>query len=306
VILAAGLTPAWQQIMRFERLLPGEVNRALEARWCASGKVLNVGIALAHLHVPAITLAPLGGQAREPVDREFAAFGADAHWIDVAHPTRVCTTALDLATNRATELVENAGPMTSAELAQFAHAFGELAAGAQVAILTGSLPDSAPANLYHDLLGAVNCPVLLDVRGPELLAALPRRPFLAKPNREELARTLAQDLSDDASLLQAMRKLNERGAEWVLVTSGARPAWVAHGGCCWRIEACPVTAVNPIGSGDCLAAGIAWGLTRGEAPLDAIRLGIAAAAENVGQLLPGRIDPARVLQRRDAVSMAVV
>ena len=27
MIIAAGLTPAWQTVMRFERLTPGEVNR---------------------------------------------------------------------------------------------------------------------------------------------------------------------------------------------------------------------------------------------------------------------------------------
>ena len=39
MIVAAGLTPAWQQILRFDALRLGEVNRAVEAHWCASGKV---------------------------------------------------------------------------------------------------------------------------------------------------------------------------------------------------------------------------------------------------------------------------
>ena len=60
VILAAGLTPAWQQILVFERFSPGEVNRATQAVWCASGKVLNVGCALHHLRGN-VTAAMLGG-----------------------------------------------------------------------------------------------------------------------------------------------------------------------------------------------------------------------------------------------------
>ncbi|HEV3138440.1 MAG TPA: PfkB family carbohydrate kinase, partial [Pirellulales bacterium] len=59
--------------------------------------------------------------------------------------------------------------------------------------------------------------------------------------------------------------------------------------------------VNPIGSGDCLAAGIGWGLARGMEPLAAIRLGIAAAAENVQQLLPARLDPEKVLARTESI-----
>jgi fructose-1-phosphate kinase PfkB-like protein len=58
-----------------------------------------------------------------------------------------------------------------------------------------------------------------------------------------------------------------------------------------------VETVNPIGSGDCLAAGIAYGTARGLPPLEAIRLGIAAAAENAASLLPGHIEPASVERR---------
>ena len=61
MILSAGLTPAWQQIMVFDRLRPGEVNRACEVVWCGSGKVLNAGLAMHHLGGPSLTLAPLGG-----------------------------------------------------------------------------------------------------------------------------------------------------------------------------------------------------------------------------------------------------
>ena len=45
MILSAGLTPAWQQILVFDGFRYGEVNRAAEAVWCASGKVFNAGIA---------------------------------------------------------------------------------------------------------------------------------------------------------------------------------------------------------------------------------------------------------------------
>jgi sugar/nucleoside kinase (ribokinase family) len=52
--------------------------------------------------------------------------------------------------------------------------------------------------------------------------------------------------------------------------------------------------VNPIGCGDCLAAGLAIGLNRGQSLKEAVRLGMAAAADNVTQLQPARLDPQRV------------
>ena len=64
MILTAGLTPAWQQILLFDSFRQGEVNRAREAHWCTSGKVFNAGIAAHHLDASSRTLAPVGGSAR--------------------------------------------------------------------------------------------------------------------------------------------------------------------------------------------------------------------------------------------------
>ena len=66
----------------------------------------------------------------------------------------------------------------------------------------------------------------------------------------------------------------------------------------YRFHPLPVEkVVNPIGCGDAMAAAIAWATRQGLGVVEAVRLGIAAAAENLRQLLPCRFDPARVRQR---------
>ena len=289
MILAAGLTPAWQQIMRFSQLRLGEVNRAAEVHWCASGKVINVGMALAALGVPSQTLSPAGGWSGEAIKSEFERRGLAAVWTPTQTPTRVCTTLLqeDGAT---TELVENAAPMTDDERVDFLAKYHRVVEQAEMVVLTGSLPRGTPTTIYRDLLERTRCPAVLDVRGSELLAALPCRPRVVKPNREELAMTVNRPLSDKASVLSAMRELTERGAQSVIVTQGKTAVWVMQGADVWELTPPEVTSVvNPIGCGDCLAAGVAWGLARGDALIDAVRLGMAAASENVTQLLPARL-----------------
>ena len=88
-ILSAGLTPAWQQIMVFDRLRPGEVNRAREAVWCGSGKVLNAGLAAHHLGGPSLTLAPLGGPPLAEIEREFAGIASNIHFEDHLEDGRI-------------------------------------------------------------------------------------------------------------------------------------------------------------------------------------------------------------------------
>lgn len=302
MILAAGLTPAWQHILRFDTLRWGEVNRAAEAHWCASGKVCNAGIALAQLGADCRLLTPLGDEVMERARRELTGLGVKPALINALLPTRVCTTLIDSASGEVTELVENARPLSSRCLMEFYREYAELAPQAELVVLSGSLPAETPVTFYRELLAVTPGRAVLDARGPELLAALECRPWLVKPNREELARTLDRSLDDEPSLLAGMRELNDRGAQWVVISEGKRAVWVSSAEAAYRLQPLMVEqVVNPIGCGDCLAAGIAWAASQGHDVLQAVRIGIAAAAQNAAQLLPGRINARQALAEAEKV-----
>lgn len=303
MILAAGLTPAWQHILRFDDLRLGHVNRAAETHWCASGKVCNAGIALAQLGAECHLLTPLGDEIMERAWRELIGLGVKPSIINAQQPTRVCTTLIDSASGEVTELVENARPLSSWCLMEFYHEYAQLAPHAELVVLSGSLPAETPATFYRELLAITPGRAVLDARGPELLAALELRPFVIKPNREELASTLGRKLDDESSLWSAMRELNDRGAQWVVITESARAVWVSSTESVYRVQPLSVEhVINPIGCGDCLAAGLAWSLSRGDDVPQAVRIGIAAAAQNAEQLLPGRINAQRTLELAERVN----
>jgi 1-phosphofructokinase family hexose kinase len=290
MILSAGLTPAWQQILVFDRFEPGQVNRAREAVWCASGKVLNAGIAAHCLGGPSRTLAMVGGPPAHEIEAEFAELGVPRRWMQSAASTRVCTTILDRGSGTMTELVENGRPVTAEELDAFRHAYADEVSGADVVVLIGSLPTGTPDTLYRQLLEYTGCPVVLDFRGQGLLSVLDLAPYVVKPNREELAKTVEHSLDTDSELIAAMQSLNRRGAQWVVVTQGAGAAWVSSLSEVYRVIPPAIDeVVNPIGSGDALAATIAWATRAGWPLPEAVRLGVAAAAQNVRQLLPCRL-----------------
>jgi len=295
MILAAGLTPTWQQIYSFDRFCAGEVNRATQVARCASGKVLNVGIALNQLGAESRVLSMVGRSDREAMDREFEAMKVSVRWSETVAPTRTCTSILDQQSSTITELVENAGVVTAEELAEFRAAFVEEAGAANFVVLTGSLPAGATASFHRDLLEDVHCDVLLDTRGEELLLALEHRPLVVKPNREELAATFGASLAGEEDLHGAMAELNRRGAQWVVVSEGGRAVWVRGGGQLYRLDPPQLArVVNPIGCGDVLAAGIATALVRGDDALDAARFGMTAASESAVNLLPARFDALRI------------
>jgi tagatose 6-phosphate kinase len=280
VILSAGLSPAWQQILVFDSFRYGQVNRAREALWCSSGKVFNAGIAAHHLGGPSLTLATVGGPPLAEIDREFDELGVPHRWVRTESATRVCTTLLDRSTDTITELVENGRPLRPQEVRDFRRAYGEEAARAGAAVIIGSLPVGTPRSLYRDLMQATPCPAVLDFRGEGLLSVL----------------------DHDADLLAAMQSLNGHGARWVVVTQGGGPVWLTSDAKIYRLHPLPVEKlVNPIACGDAMAATIAWATRQGRDIVDAVRLGMAAAAENLRQLLPARIDPQEVMTRAEQV-----
>lgn len=292
MILSAGLTPAWQQILSFESFGVGEVNRAAEAVWCASGKVFNAGIATHHLGGPSLTLAPVGGPAAAAIEAELDSLGVPHHLISTASATRVCTTILDRASGTMTELVENGRPMSEAELATYLDHYAALVAEASAVVLIGSLPAGTPHTYYRQLMERTACPAVLDFRGEGLLSVLDLEPLLVKPNREELAVTAGRPLETDDDLVAAMRALNDRGARHVLVSQGPGAVWLTGECGVWRLEPPRIAdVVNPIGCGDSMAATIAWAHLRGEPMLDAAKLAIAAAGQNCRKLLPCRLNP---------------
>ena len=302
MIVAAGLSPAWQQIILLDRLRQGEVNRARQVQWCASGKVLNVAVALAHLGANSRVVTLLGGPPKPLIERQLSSFGIEHDSVEGHWATRICTTIVE-QDGQATELVESAGPVTAAESEAFVSAFHERSRDATSVVLSGSIGRWTQPGIYRDLLVNTSASAILDIRGPELLEALHARPLLVKPNREELSQTLGRSLESDAELQRAMRELIDRGASWVVVTHGKNPAWVASQDQFFRMKPPRVEPINPIGSGDCMAAAIAWALEAGKAPLDAVRLGIAAGAENARELLPARLDPQRVLSLAEQVQL---
>lgn len=292
MILVAGLSPAWQQILAFDQFQLGQVNRAAECHWCASGKVLNVGIAAHHLAAETTVLTLLGGKTGELAREDCERLGVPLIAIPSATPTRVCTTLVDRGTGTITELVENAAPVTLEELSRFETEYRTLVQHASVVVLTGSLPAGIPVTFYRDLLRESSVPAILDVRGPELLAALPLHPWLVKPNREELGKTFPE--ADKHDLTAALGNLIEFGAEHALITQGGESLHLKHAGGHQEFQPPSIRVVNPIGCGDSLAAGIAVARAQGESVEQAIRWGMAAAAANAAELLPARFQLAKV------------
>lgn len=310
-ILVAGLTPADQKTLVFDDLRLDRVNRAAEVHWSLSGKPVNVAVGVAHLGAEHLLLTQLGGERFDRFEAELAKLGVRSRLIWSQTPTRCCTTLIDRAAGTVTELVENSPRIGDSEMVDFLCLFSTALESAGIVVLSGTLPQRCPADIYARAL-ALERPaskIIADLQGETLLRLLEHKPFLVKPNREELAATLDRNLDSENGLWNAMRELNRRGAQWVLVTDGPRTVRLSSETEAYRFEPVAVPKdkiVNPIGCGDSMTAAIAWSLHRGGDVFEAVKLGMAASTANLKQMFPARLDRLEIVETAKEISFAPV
>jgi tagatose 6-phosphate kinase len=234
--------------------------------------------------------------------------GVPAAFTKVEPQTRLCTTVIDKAAGTVTELVEESAPVDPADYVglfrtctRLIHTGGaKFPRPARVCVLSGSLTPGGDLEVYPDVIDYVTGlggHAILDTRGKALKHALRCDRFTVKLNRQELAETVGEPLGTDDRLKAAMRDVCPDGGS-VLVTMGGDGAVAWDGQQFWHIPAPSVKAVNPIGSGDAFAAGLAVARTRDLPPPEAYALAAACGAANALHPRAGYVDPKQVERLR--------
>ena len=91
-------------------------------------------------------------------------------------------------------------------------------------------------------------------------------------------------ISDQASLIAASDMLLSRGVAAVVITLGARGAFLAERGRIELIEACEVNAIDTTAAGDVFNGALAVALGERKSLHDAVRFANAAAALSVTKI----------------------
>lgn len=290
-ILIVCLTPALQHTLWLDGFEKNKVNRAGRFEISAGGKGINIARNLVQLDKPGHLLTMLGGHTGEAVKECFKKDNITFQHVSCENDTRICMTLLDRDKSQ-TEIVEESPEVHHAEVQNTEQYYKSLLPQSEFVILSGTVPSGFSDMIYKtlsDLAVKRSLSVMIDGSGPLLRYALSSRPFLVKPNKEELQKTLGQKIDSEQVLLKAMKQLVKEGAQNVLVTDGSPAAWLFVGDDFFKISSPLLEVVNPIGSGDAIAAGIASRLVQGETLLSATKFGMACGAVNVLTELAGNI-----------------
>lgn len=299
--LVVCLNPTLQMTFRLDALAPGQVNRVRSHRLDLAGKGANTARILRQLGENSVHLTQAGGQHLETFLKLAAEDGIIMRHVLGDIEIRHCYTLLDTAARTTTEIVEP-GSEVSPDLEEGVRAeYLALLSRAHTVIISGSRAPGFSDALYPWMVEAAHSyglGVVLDIRGDDLVNALPHRPSVVKINANEFSSTFLEEPVPEETdparmppeLTERMRAMAaERGCR-VVLTNGSKPAMYVEDGRIETITPTRVEPVNAIGSGDAVTAGLAAGLRRGLPLREAIELGLDCARRNVTLEKPGTIE----------------
>jgi len=299
------MTPAVQELREFAQLKLGEVNRSPAVHRSAAGKGVNVARVLQQLGGHPLLLGFVGGDTGRLVIELLQRESVRERLTRTDQPTRVCTTLLNHANGAITELVEEAQLPGRADWLEFFATFRRSVTQARYLVIAGALMPGASPEIYRKLAQS-GVPVIIDSQREPLLCVLEQRPLIAKLNVHELENTLRRRFRSERQIVNGARKLIARGAQHVVVTHGIAGAWLVSPTGVWQYRPPRIKAVNPIGSGDAVTAGIARALTEGQTMIEAVRFGVACGAANALTLIAGTVHLKVVRRLVDQVKLRVL
>lgn len=267
-------------------IVPGfrnaDMRRVVSQHDAAGGKGLNVTRALQRLGVPCQTIAPLGGHAGTLVTDLAHAEQMQIHAVPIAGQTRTCLLITDPEAPDQLVINEPGPQMTDAEWQLLHQHVLTLARTSTFLTISGSLPPGIEPHQLRAIVDACaqHCAVALDTSGAPLIAHLDASIALLKINAHELSESLGIPIDAPESAAYAAQHVIAQGPQTVAVTLGADGAVVATADAAWYVAAPTITAVSPVGSGDCTLAGMVMARSQGLDWATALRHGVACGSAN--------------------------
>ena len=279
MIYTVTFNPSLDYIVSVDDFKLGLTNRTSSELLLPGGKGINVSTVLMNLGIESTALGFIAGFTGEEVVRRLEKMGVQNGFIQIEEGfTRI---NLKLKSIDGTE-INGQGPVISEEKVQLLMDKLKNLGEGDILFLSGSIPASMPDDAYQRIMESLEgrgVQIVVDATKDLLVKVLPFHPFLIKPNNHELGEIFGVELKPRESVLPYGKKLQEMGAQNVLVSmAGEGAVLIAADGTVYDAPAPKGTLVNGVGAGDSMVAGFMAGYMERQDYKYAFQMGVAAGS----------------------------
>jgi len=256
MIYTVTFNPSLDYIVDVRDFQLGKTNRTVGEKILPGGKGLNVSMVLANLGQESIAYGFTAGFVGAEIERRMAQMGCETDFISL--PQGVSRINVKLQSYEGTEINGQGPAIDEAAVNHLLRKLEELQTGDYL-VLAGSIPAAMPGHIYEHILQHLQgkeIQTIVDATGELLKSVLPYRPFLIKPNGDELGALFGVTLDTRKSVIPYGRRLQEMGARNVLISMGGEGAvLIAEDGIIYETDAPKGKVINAVGAGDSMVAG---------------------------------------------------
>ncbi|MEX6519154.1 1-phosphofructokinase [Fusobacterium animalis] len=290
MIYSVTLNPSIDFIIRVKDFQLGETNRAYEDNFFAGGKGIMVSKLLKNVKTDCVNLGFLGGFTGTFIEQNLKKLNILSDFVTINENTRV---NVKLKTETETEINCQGPKISDSEKEEFLDKIRKIKSDDFV-ILSGSVPSNLGNDFYITIIEILNkngVKFTLDSSGETFNKSLKYKPFLIKPNKDELKEYAKREFKNNQEIVNYVRENLVDKAEHVIISLGGEGALYIDKN--FSLFAYPLrvkeNVVNTVGAGDSVVAGFVNYMLKHNDVDRAFRFAVACGtatsfSEDIGEL----------------------
>lgn len=281
MITTVTLNPAIDRTVIVNEFAYGSVNRVVSSREDIGGKGINVARILLALESDAKAVGFIGKNNFLQADALLKSDAIPTEFVFVDAPTRINTKLIESSTHITTDINEAGFSVGQEELDAVRKLIIKSAGESSYIVFSGSVPVGLPASVYRELIELVpsHCKTVLDTSGSLLLEGIKAKPFLIKPNIDELESALGKKLKSKREIVDACSAMiRQYEIPYILVSMGAGGSILVMKDQAIFAAPLQVSVKSTVGAGDSMLAGFIHGLAKGFGAEKALAFATACGA----------------------------
>lgn len=286
MIYTVTLNPSIDYVVRLNGFKAGITNRTESEEYYYGGKGINVSCVLAELDLDSTALGFIAGFTGEAIEEGIRNDRITTDFIKLEDG--ISRINIKIKAGEETEINGQGPHITDADLERLMEKLNHIQTG-DTLILAGSIPNTLPDDVYERMLERLkdrDIRIVVDATKKLLVNSLKYKPFLIKPNRQEISEIFDVEVETEEDTEKYARKLLEMGAQNVLISLGGEGAMlIDEYGNKHKIGVLKEKVINTVGSGDSMVAGFVAGYEKEKSYSYALKLG--SACGNATAFLPG-------------------